>query len=530
MRTRPFTSCDRPPVWVVYACCCAIGIGLYFQLPSTAWQNVGYVVSNLVGLGAVVIGTRRGRPGSRSAWRLLAIFPAFTAAGNVVWLVNDNLLHIDPFPSWGDFFFLGGYVMLAAGLLQMVRARTPGHDRASVIDAGIVTTGFAVASWVFVMSPLASQEDALAARIVALAYPAGNVLVLAVGARLFAGPAARGAAYRLLALNLLVQLTADTAFAIFNLAGTYHTGHPVDALQLAYNLGWGLVALHPAMGELTRPQPAGDAAFGRPRLVVLTLASLIAPAVLVWQIVAHHDVDLLVTAAGAVVLFLLVVVRMAGLVRALETTLAERRALEAELQHRAAHDALTGLANRALFSETVTQALAGRGGGAPACAVLFLDLDDFKSVNDRLGHAAGDELLQHVAHRLQACVGDRGLIARLGGDEFAVHLDADGDAIAAEILDALAAPLSVRGEQLRVHASIGVAGSAGAASTDELLAHADVAMYAAKATGKSGHRRYDPVMTPMGGASALPAFRAEVRAPQPAPAPRTGSHRRPLGA
>jgi diguanylate cyclase (GGDEF)-like protein len=398
----------------------------------------------------------------------------------------------------------------------MVRVRTPGHDRASVIDAGIVTTGFAVASWVFLMSPLLSQEDALDARIVALAYPAGNVLVLAVGVRLFAGSAARGTAYRLLGLNLLVQLTADTAFAIFNLAGTYHTGHPVDALQLAYNLGWGVVALHPAMGELTRPQPAGDAAVGRSRLMILTLASLIAPAVLVWQIVANHLVDLLVTAAGAVVLFLLVVVRMAGLVRALEATLAERRALEAELQHRAAHDGLTGLANRVLFADTVGRALS-RDQTAGACAALFLDLDDFKGVNDRLGHAAGDEMLQHVADRLRACVGDRGLIARLGGDEFAVLLDPltapdDGDTVAADLLDVFAAPLLVRGEQLRIGASIGVAVSAVGMSTDQLLAHADVAMYAAKATGKSAFRRYDPSMTPAG-AGTRPAFTLDLGAP-----------------
>jgi diguanylate cyclase (GGDEF)-like protein len=505
-----------------------VGIAGYFALPSSAWQNGGYVVSNLVGLAAVIVGTRRGRPGTRSAWMLLAIFPAFTAAGNVVWLINDNILHIDPFPSWGDLFFLGGYLMLGAGLLQMVRARTPGHDRASVIDAGIVTTGFAVASWVFVMSPLMSQEDALAARVVALAYPAGNVLVLAVGVRLFVGSAARGTAYRLLGLNLLVQLTADTAFAILNLAGTYHTGHPVDALQLAYNLGWGVVALHPAMGELTRPQPAGDAAVGRPRLMVLTLASLVAPAVLVWQIVADHHEALLVTAGGAVVLFLLVVVRMTGLVRALEATLADRRALEAELQHRAAHDALTGLANRVLFADTVTRALAHHRDGAGACAVLFLDLDDFKGVNDRLGHAAGDELLQHVAHRLRGSVGDRGLIARLGGDEFAVLVDPlssddDGEVVAAELLDALVAPLRVRGEPLEVHASIGVAVSAGAASTDQLLAHADVAMYAAKATGKAAHRRYDPSMLATGPAMPSSAWSASAAEAEPPGSPAASS-------
>src|SRR4051812_31350509 len=119
----------------------------------------------------------------------------------------------------------------------MVRARTPGRDRAGVTDAAIVTTGFAVASWVFVMSPLLAQQDTLATRIVALGYPAGNVLVLAVGARLFAGHASLGGAYRLLGINLLIRLVADTSFAV-------------------------LVGLHPAMPELTRRQPAAEASFG----------------------------------------------------------------------------------------------------------------------------------------------------------------------------------------------------------------------------------------------------------------------------
>jgi diguanylate cyclase (GGDEF)-like protein len=368
-----------------------------------------------------------------------------------------------------------------------------------------VTTGFAVASWVFLMSPLLAQQDTLPTRVVALGYPAGSVLVLAVAVRLFARPASRCGAYRLLGLNLLIQLTADTAFAIFTLAGTYQTGHPVDALQLTNNVGWGVVALHPAMRELTRPQPVPDGALGRSRLAVLTCASLVAPAVLVWQVVRGHDADLLVTAGGGVVLFLLVVVRMGGLVRALEGTLAERGALEAELQHRAAHDALTGLANRVLFAETVTRALTWHTGASPSCAVLFLDLDDFKGVNDRLGHAAGDELLQHVAARLRDCLGDRGLIARLGGDEFAVLIERaagdDGDAVAGRLLDALRVPVAVRGHAVTVGASIGVAVAVPGDTTDELLAHADTAMYAAKATGKSAYRRFEPAMAPAAPAS-----------------------------
>src|SRR3954447_26579340 len=222
----PAVGPPRARAWFLYAWCCLAGIAGYFLLPSTVWQNVAFIASNVSGLTAVAVGTHRNRPPSPGGWRLLAVFPAFPAAGNFVWLVNDDILHIDPFPSWGDFAFIAGYVGLAAALLLMVRARTPARDLASVLDAGIVTTGFAVVSWVFIMSPLVAQEDTLVTRVVALCYPAGNVLVLAVAVRLFMGPASRGTAYRLLGLNLLVQLGADVSFAIFNLAGTYETGHP----------------------------------------------------------------------------------------------------------------------------------------------------------------------------------------------------------------------------------------------------------------------------------------------------------------
>ncbi|MDX6571974.1 MAG: hypothetical protein QOC86_1130 [Gaiellales bacterium] len=168
--------------------------------------------------------------------------------------------------------------------------------------------------------------------------------------------------------------------------------------------------------------------------------------------------------------------------------LAALTVLKERLAHEARHDPLTGLANRSLFSLRVEAALA-RDDNAPA--VMFLDLDDFKNVNDTLGHAVGDALLVTVAERLRASLREDDLAARLGGDEFAVLLEHAPTAVEAEraadrVLAALLTPLRVDGRAVPVRASIGVAlASDGTQTADELLRKADLAMYAAKSAGRS---------------------------------------------
>jgi diguanylate cyclase (GGDEF)-like protein/PAS domain S-box-containing protein len=182
----------------------------------------------------------------------------------------------------------------------------------------------------------------------------------------------------------------------------------------------------------------------------------------------------------------------------------QRKGLEAQLQHEAFHDPLTSLANRALFGDRVTHALARRGGPDERAAVLFVDLDDFKLVNDSLGHAAGDQLLTAVAERIRACLRRGDTAARLGGDEFAILLeetDEDGAAeIAERIQEALRQPFSIGDRQLFTQASIGIAVSSHGLrpmegeTADELLRNADAAMYTAKARGKARHQLYQPTM------------------------------------
>jgi diguanylate cyclase (GGDEF)-like protein len=183
----------------------------------------------------------------------------------------------------------------------------------------------------------------------------------------------------------------------------------------------------------------------------------------------------------------------------LERSVGQLVELRDQLHHQAFHDSLTGLANRALFVDEVEAALARAPG--ELCAVLFLDVDDFKVVNDSLGHAAGDALLRQVALRIRGCLRDRDLAARLGGDEFAVLLAGIATEHAAQLvvkrlLAAVPAPMTIEGTEAIVRVSIGVAFSTDEAgmSADTLLRNADVAMYSAKARGKGCGATFSPQM------------------------------------
>ena len=192
--------------------------------------------------------------------------------------------------------------------------------------------------------------------------------------------------------------------------------------------------------------------------------------------------------------------------------ISERKRHEQQLAEQAERDALTGLANRARFRSRVEAALA-RGDDRAPVSVLYLDLDNFKAVNDRLGHAAGDALLLAAAGRLRACMRDGNTPARLGGDEFAVLWEAGGPPegaaqLAERIVAALSAPFSLGGRQVAIGTSVGIAAAVPAESADELLHRADLAMYAAKRQGKGRVAHYEPGMQVTAGLSgARPGLR-----------------------
>ncbi|MGH2358840.1 MAG: putative bifunctional diguanylate cyclase/phosphodiesterase [Candidatus Limnocylindria bacterium] len=178
----------------------------------------------------------------------------------------------------------------------------------------------------------------------------------------------------------------------------------------------------------------------------------------------------------------------------------ERKALEAQLTHQAFHDPLTGLANRALFIDRVQHALVRRAADGRRVAVIFCDLDDFKTINDSLGHAAGDEVLAAVAERFGRALRPADTVARLGGDEFAFLVEDVSDtrravSLARRVSATLAAPFAIAGKEVVVRASLGIAVSR--RSVDDagtLLRNADAAMYTAKAAERGGYAVFEPGM------------------------------------
>ena len=256
------------------------------------------------------------------------------------------------------------------------------------------------------------------------------------------------------------------------------------------------MAIQRRVGRTTAPQPRA-AGWRRPFATVPYLALAAAVLLLVIGIAPQlADARDRVAAVGVAALWIAVVARQYVSLWENNQLLAANQRLSGTLHHHAYHDPLTGLANRTLFAETVANALArAQGRRRLPPSVLFVDLDDFKLVNDGLGHHVGDEVLVAAADRLRATVPQAERLCRLGGDEFAILLEnvsvASATTAAEAVLAALSQPYAVGDVRVRVAASIGIATESG--TSEELLRNADMAMYAAKRSG-GGWRLFDPEM------------------------------------
>jgi diguanylate cyclase (GGDEF)-like protein len=239
-------------------------------------------------------------------------------------------------------------------------------------------------------------------------------------------------------------------------------------------------------------RPAARGARRRPFSVLPYLAVAAVDGLLLAVNLSAENLAGLAVAAGAIVLTGVVVVRQI-------TAFQDNGRLLARLDHSATHDALTQLPNRVLFGKRLQKALSTPG-DRPV-SVALIDLDDFKIVNDTLGHETGDVLLIEAARRLAACVRAQDTVARLGGDEFVVVLDgidrAGADATAERIIAALTSPVVADGHELRIRASIGIADGRSGDDASRLLRQADIAMYAAKRSG-GGYLHYEPGMAGTG--------------------------------
>lgn len=482
----------RIPPWAIYLALGVIALGIHANLETgSLTQSLLYDVIGASAVVVILFGVWLHRPRPALPWLLIAAGQASFVAGDLVWNYYE-FIGEDPFPSFADALYLAGYPAIAAGLFLMIRHRVADGDRGGLLDAAILTTAAAILSWSFLMRPqvVGVDIDPLSLAI-GLAYPLADVLLIGVAMGLITTPGARTTSYRMLLASLVILLVADQIYALQVLDETYVAGGPLDSLYLLSYLLIGAAAAHPSMERLTEPHPVAVTWLGPIRMFALAAAMVTGP--LLVAIGPDADGGLIITALGTALLSLLVLIRLAGVVGLLERDVIQRRALEARLRHQANHDPLTALANRRRFVAETEAALAARAVPG-SIAVLFLDLDDFKTVNDSLGHKAGDDLLIAVAERLRADLRDEDVAARLGGDEFGILLVGIPDAtyattIADRLLAALDVPIGIAGRIVAVSASIGIAiDGASIHGVDELLGAADIAMYGAKASGKGRYQ------------------------------------------
>lgn len=479
-------------IWRVYLALCVAAVLAYFTAMPPALQSAAYDVFGLSAVVAVLVGVRLWRPVSPGAWYLMAVGQLLFVVGDVLSSVYETVLEVDTFPSYADLVYLAGYPVFAAGLVRLIQLRSPGRDTAGLIDAATIATSAGVASWVFLITPYASDlELPLIDRLVSVAYPAADLLLLALTVRLIVGGGVRPLPFYLLVASFAGLLAADTAHTGLVLLDIYHTGHVVDAGWLLGYALFGAAALHPKMIELSRHVRTEHVRPTARRFLLLGAATLVAPAILAIQAWRGAPLEVPVIVIGSVVLF--------GLVLARAATLAfESADLGDRVRHLAFHDSLTGLPNRNLLRDRMALALAASARDPRQVVAVLIDLDDFKSVNDTLGHGAGDKLLAGVATRLERCIRVGETLARLGGDEFSVLMPSAGPrearALAERLLHALAEPLVLEGREFSTHGSIGIALATLAHDVDTLLRDADLAMYAAKTAGKRRFVFFDPEM------------------------------------
>jgi diguanylate cyclase (GGDEF)-like protein/PAS domain S-box-containing protein len=755
------------PLWKIYLGCGALVTVLYTLVPP--FRGFGPIM-NLLGLSgivAVIVGMRRNRPRYRLPWTLFAFGLFLFWVGDIYTYSYPQITGaVVPFPSFGDGLYLCVYPVLMAGLLLLVRHRNPERDRAGVIDAMIMTLGLALVSWIALIAPYVHVSDmTLAQKLVSVAYPIGDILLLAAAIRLAVDGGKREPAFYLIALSIVTLLVTDFTYGVVTLHNAYDHQLILDVGWIGFYLFWGAAALHPSMRELELPAPDRQPRLTWIRLALLTCATLIAPVIELTKEVRRGDLDLVITglvhhrerhiaserilaasaadivaatsreqiyeaaltavprlveegvlarlyfvtegvadvvalddeagprstttwsvpaascpslldpvpadghavtslieaelaalrlpssaasvhvvelplrgdertrglllvageraasrAAHSALIALGTQVSLAlessalteelhrrssearfrslvqhthdlitvldsnatviyqspsierslgyapdeiagtqfdgllvpaqssrllqlladgpahsgsdgeviecslrhrnGSVRQFEILytnllhddavrgivlngrdISERKTFEAQLEHQAFHDPVTLLPNRALLNERVRHALARARREHASLAVIFLDLDDFKTINDSLGHAAGDLVLLEVAKRLSTSIRASDTAARFGGDEFAILLEQTSGPqevadTAERIMELLKRPLHVEGKEIVVRASMGISvcDHQTTAAADELIRNADAAMYIAKRDGKGGYRLFEPEM------------------------------------
>jgi diguanylate cyclase (GGDEF)-like protein/PAS domain S-box-containing protein len=318
----------RNRLWLIYGAIASVATLAYFVT-----GHVSYVI-NIIGLSSpvmIVVALRIWKPEKRLPWIMFSLGMFTFILGDVVSYNYDKFHSIapalfpfdadglTPFPGWADGFYLAVYVFLVAGILLLIHARDPSRDRSSFVDALMLSLGIGVVSWVILISPQAYQQDVpLSVKLTSMAYPLADLLLLGAALRLAVGAGRKPMAFRLIVAAIVTLFITDAFYAWMNLytdAGYQPGSGYLEAGWIAFYVLFGAAALHPSMRELSQPVADVETKLTRGRLLVLAGASLMAPVLIAYEGAKGENTDLPILIAATVLLFILVVIRMWGLMQ-----------------------------------------------------------------------------------------------------------------------------------------------------------------------------------------------------------------------
>ncbi|WP_328350388.1 bifunctional diguanylate cyclase/phosphodiesterase [Mycobacterium sp. NBC_00419] len=457
----------------------------------SAVDDIVFVVLAIPAITLAAMAARSTHGRLRMAWIAMAIGLLGWALGDSIWTYYELVVNGAPFPSIADAAYLVMPVAFCVALLLFPAEDSARFRGRMLLDGLIVAGSLFLASWVTILNPLyqAGGDDTLAF-VISLAYPISDVVILTIAAI----AAIRAAPEQRLVLGLITAAMAcialsDSAFAYLSAKAEYSSGSVID-------IGWvaGLLLITVAAAAGRETPHHKDGALSLPGWASIWFPY--APLLLAGVVAAAEPPEMFQTPLVEIVGALVVATVLARQFLAVS----DNRRLLKVVAEQALRDPLTGLGNRAMFSERLNQAMQQRAREQAAVGLIALDLNDFKLVNDAMGHPAGDELLNRVGERVLGCVRNSDTVARLGGDEFVVLVEGEAnvaDHIARRVVESFDKPFVIENREVFIRPSVGLAVAdidQPALTAEDLLKQADVAMYAAKKSRTAAVQRFGPEM------------------------------------
>jgi diguanylate cyclase (GGDEF)-like protein len=508
----PRTHWRRPAVFLVAAITTLlIGACLLANAISGEDSELSSLVSNLAQLAAAALATvtaaiavrRRRSRSDRRVWLLVTVACACWTAGQAYWTYVELVLGQEVAPvSIADLFFL---TFSALMVVAVAPTRGIGTDRLrTLLDAFVIGMSLFTISWSTSINEItrsAGDDTDTLALLVNLAYPCFDTVVLTMVILNVSRRTGQRSSLTAVAIGMGLIAVSDGFYAYLAASDSFSSGSVVG---LGWVAGFGMMGCA-AMASTDGSTPRVPVSAGRHEEFHVRPVSALpyVPLVLALLVVGINRLNDVVDRVSGIALVLTFFGVLARQYLTIKDNVTLTRVLEkreTELARQAFQDILTGLPNRALFIDRATHALEQHRRSLRPLALMFVDLDDFKAVNDTLGHPVGDQLVIRVAERLRGAIRSSDTVARFGGDEFAVLAegeDTDGVELGSRLAESLRPQFTLGKEQLSIGASIGIAEVKADQLTptlDELFSRADIAMYSAKRAGKGQLALYEPSM------------------------------------